>query len=174
MQIEPATLDDCLAVAEVHIEAWQSAYIDFLPAEYLAALSIEKRESMWRGFVTDYPGHLLVARDTGRVTGFMAYGQSRDTGAPSDRAEIWSIYVKPTFWSAGVGRRLWLAALEQIRREGYNSVSLWVIAGNERAIRFYTRAGFVAEPESRGTFEIGGTQLEDIRYVYGVVNPGSK
>ncbi|BES73198.1 GNAT family N-acetyltransferase [Marinobacter nanhaiticus D15-8W] len=165
MQVEPATLEDCLAIAKVHVESWQVAYRDFLPADYLATLSTEKRAATWREFVTRYPGRLLVARDAEHIVGFVAFGPSRDTGAPSDRAEIWSIYVKPSSWSSGVGRCLWLAALKQIRAAGYASVSLWVIAGNERAIRFYTGTGFVPDPESRGTFEIGGTELEDVRYI---------
>ena len=48
----------------------------------------------------------------------------------------------------------------------YKSVSMWVIAGNERAIRFYERAGFVVEPESRKFFELGGATLEELRYVW--------
>jgi len=59
---------------------------------------------------------------------------------------------------------LWLAARRQLLAEGFQVVSLWVIAGNRRAIDFYERAGFVAEPGSRQTFELGGTKLEEIRY----------
>ncbi|WP_165856121.1 GNAT family N-acetyltransferase [Marinobacter sp. JSM 1782161] len=166
MRIESATLNDCHAIAAVHVETWQVAYQAFLPAAYLASLSVEKRAGQWQDFLTRFPGQLLVARRDARILGFIAYGPCRDQGAPGDRAEIWSIYVHPGAWSSGAGRRLWLAALKRLRGSGYRSVSLWVIAGNERAIRFYSRAGFVAEPATRGTFEIDGTTLEDIRYVY--------
>jgi ribosomal protein S18 acetylase RimI-like enzyme len=111
------------------------------------------------------PSHLLVARISGEVAGFIAFGASRDMGAPADRAEVWAIYVKPNFWSVGAGLQLWLAAQETIVAEGYKTISLWVIAGNERAIRLYEHAGFVAEPESRKQFELGGVILEEVRYV---------
>lgn len=165
MRIESAASDDCRAVAEVHVESWQEAYKDILPAPFLASLSVTEREAMWHRMVEHQPGHLLVARIAGQVVGFVAFGASRDEGAPSDRAEVWAICVRPSFWSAGAGRQLWLAALQQVRAEGYKSVSLWVIANNERAINFYTRAGFVADAESLKKFELGGATLEEVRYV---------
>jgi ribosomal protein S18 acetylase RimI-like enzyme len=165
MEVHAATSEDCRAVAEVHVESWQHAYRGILPEQYLALLSVAEREAMWRRMVERQPSHLLVARAGGQVVGFVAFGASRDEGAPNDRAEIWAIYVKAASWSTGAGRLLWLEALQRIVAEGYKSVSLWVIAGNERAVRFYERAGFVVEPESRKSFELGGTTLEELRYV---------
>jgi ribosomal protein S18 acetylase RimI-like enzyme len=166
VQIEPATLDDCRAIAEVHVESWQHAYRGLIPEAYLASLSVSDREATWRRMLELHPADLLLARTAGCVAGFAAFGASRDEGAPPQRAEIWAIYVKPSFWSAGAGRLLWLAALERILAQGYKTVSLWVIVGNERAIRFYERAGFVVDPESRKQLERGGATLEEVRYVF--------
>jgi ribosomal protein S18 acetylase RimI-like enzyme len=165
MRLESATSKDCRAVAEVHVESWQRAYKKILPAAYLASLSVAEREVMWQSLVEREPSHLVLARSDNQVVGFIAFGASRDADAPADRAEIWAIYVKPAFWSAGAGRLLWLEALQRSVAEGYKSISLWVIVGNERATRFYERAGFTAEAESRKSFELGGTMLEELRYV---------
>jgi ribosomal protein S18 acetylase RimI-like enzyme len=165
MQIEPATSEDCRGIAEVHVESWQHAYQSILPEQYLASLSVPAREAVWRRMQERRPSHLLVARNAGQIVGFVAFGASRDEDAPQDQAEIWAIYVKPDFWSVGAGRLLWLAASRQVQAEGYNTVGLWVIAGNQRAIRFYQRAGFMAEPESRRQSELGGVVLEEVRYV---------
>ena len=165
MQIQPATLEDCHAIAEAHVESWQHAYKQILPASYLASLSVTEREAMWRRAVEQWPSQLLVARIAGQIVGFVSFGASRDEGASPECAEVWAIYVLPAFWSAGIGRQLWLAARQRILEAGYKSISLWVIAGNERAIRFYERAGFSAEIESRKQFELGGASLEEVRYV---------
>jgi ribosomal protein S18 acetylase RimI-like enzyme len=166
MEIQAATSEDCRAVAEVHVDSWQLAYRGILPEHYLASLSVAEREAMWRQVVERQPPPLLVARSAGQIVGFVAFGASRDEDAPSDRAEIWAIYVKASSWSSGAGRLLlWLEALRRIVAEGYKSVSLWVIAGNERAVRFYERAGFVVEAESRKSFELGGVTLQELRYV---------
>jgi len=120
---------------------------------------------MWRRMLDVHPASLLVVHAAKQMIGFVSFGASRDDDAPADRAEIWALYVKPSYWSSGAGRLLLQAVLRQIRVQGYSSVSLWVVVGNERAIRFYERAGFVAESESVKQFERGGAQLEEVRYV---------
>ena len=165
MKIYVATSEDCPAVAEAHVESWQHAYRGILSEQYLASLSVAEREAMWRRMVELQPSHLLVARNNSEVLGFVAFGASHDTDAPKDRAEIYAIYVKPAFWSVGAGRMLWLEAKQRIVAAGYQSISLWVIAANRRAIEFYERAGFSAEPDSRKFFELGGTTLEELRYL---------
>lgn len=49
--------------------------------------------------------------------------------------------------------------------EGYDSVSLWVLTGNDRAVRFYERAGLVIESQVRKSFNVGGIAVEELRYV---------
>jgi len=166
IEVEPAAPSDCHAVAEVHVGSWQQAYREVLPAAYLAALSVAQREAMWIRHLEQQPSHLLVARHAGHVVGFVAFGASRDEGVPAERGEIWALYVRPSAWSCGAGLALWLAAAKQLTSEGFTSVSLWVIAGNQRAIRFYARAGFEAELGSRKSFELGGVTLEEVRHVY--------
>ena len=165
MKIHVATSEDCTAVAAVHVESWQHAYRGILSEQYLGSLSVTERADMWRRMVESHPSHLLVARTNSEVVGFVAFGSSHDTSAPQDRAEIYAIYVRSAFWSVGAGRMLWLEAKQRIVAEGYQSISLWVIAANRRAIEFYERAGFSAEPDSRKLFELGGTTLEELRYV---------
>ena len=43
-------------------------------------------------------------------------------------------------------------------------VCLWVLASNARAIGFYRKAGFQAEPSSTKEFVLGGATLTEIRY----------
>ena len=166
MQIEPATLDDARGIAEVHVASWQRAYQDILPAPYLAGLSVERRETMWRDAIEKQLPQLLVARSENGIVGFVSFGASRDEGAKPGSAEIWAVYLLPEVWSQGIGRMLWHAALERIDAQGFKTVSLWVISTNERAIRFYVDAGFVPEPDSLKEFELGGVQLKEIRYVF--------
>lgn len=164
MQIEPAVTDDCRAIAAVHVESWQNAYRDILPAAYLASLSVDAREALWRRLIERRQAQLLVARSAAQITGFVAFGPSRDDDATPRSAELWALYLRPASLSTGAGCALWLAALRRIQEDGYASVSLWVMADNTRAIGFYERAGFVAEPASRRAFELGGGKFWEVRY----------
>jgi ribosomal protein S18 acetylase RimI-like enzyme len=49
--------------------------------------------------------------------------------------------------------------------EGANRISLWVMLGNDRAVRFYTAAGFQVDAGSAKAIEVGGVQVHETRYV---------
>lgn len=179
MQIRNAAIEDCHAVAALHVDAWRHAYRGIFDDAYLTSLSITERETMWRRMVEAHPGRLLVAHDSNRVAserdgpermepapivGFVAFGPSHDQDAPMHRAEIYAIYVAAARWSTGIGRALWLEASHRIAASGSTTVSLWVLSRNRRAIRFYERAGFIAE-SGRKSLRLGDTELEESRLV---------
>ena len=165
MNIDRATLSDVRAVAEIHVDAWRSAYARIVPADCLASLSVEQREAMWRRTVESGQPELLVAKDNGTVLGWVSFGACRDKDAPSSQAEVWAIYVAPNSWFKGVGHQLWQRARELLSQQGYGTCSLWVFPENQQAIRFYQSVGFVADNLPAQQFELGGRQLQEVRYV---------
>lgn len=166
LPIEAATAADCHAIAEVHVGSWRQAYAHILPADYLAALSVDQREARWRNSLQQGLPQLLVARSESGIAGFVAFGPSRDQDAGPQCAEVWALYLAPGFWSQGAGRHLWLAARERLASQGFTTVTLWVIAGNERAIRFYQAAGFRIEDGPGKEFMLGGTLLREHRCIF--------
>lgn len=167
MQIVPATLADARAVAQIHVDSWRAAYREILPADYLASLSVDQREALWRQAIASGEPVLLVAKggDGRDVLGWISFAACRDAGAPASQAEIWALYVAPDAWAMGVGRALWARARELMRAQGCTTCSLWVFAQNERAIRFYRSAGFAPAPVPEQTFELGGRALREACYV---------
>lgn len=157
---------DAGPVARVHVASWQEAYRGIVAPEYLAGLSVSEREKMWAKSIRQNMTELLVAEIDGRIVGFSAIGPCRDEGAGPSDYEIWAIYAAPTHWSRGGGRELWLASRDSSTAKGAARISLWVIANNERAIRFYRAAGFRPEVDSRKPYELGGATLEKERYVW--------
>ena len=166
MRVEAATVEDSRAIAELHVASWQSAYTGIVSEGYLAALSVEQREASWKKQLLEGLPQILVAREGSLLVGFIAFGACRDAQAPSSYGEIWALYVSPSHWSAGVGRTLWLAALASLLERGFTVVTLWVLALNERATRFYAAAGFAVEPGSEKLFTLGGQELAEVRLIY--------
>ncbi len=162
--VVPASTADCRAIAHIHVDAWRAAYVGILSDEFLAALSVDQRETMWREAVTRGSPAVLVAKVAGVVTGWVAFGSPRDDGAPKDRGEIWAIYVAPTAWSLGVGRRLLLEAMQSMTQNGKREASLWVMRDNRRAVRFYSHVGMTEDPTSDKFFELGGRRAKEVRY----------
>ena len=165
MQVAHATPEDARAVAEIHVDTWRAAYASIVPADYLASLSVERRETIWTECIATGTPELLVAKDAGVVQGWLSFAQSRDEGSPKTEAEVWAIYVSPSAWSTGAGRSLWLRARELMLAQGFRSCSLWVFPQNDRAIQFYHSAGFAHDGSAPKSFELGGAQLQEVRFV---------
>lgn len=83
--------------------------------------------------------NILVAKDGDKVIGFVGYGKYRDDTL-SDCGEVFSIYVLADYYGQKVGYELMNAAFEKLT--DYNKIAVWVLKGNERAIKFYMRYGF--------------------------------
>lgn len=165
MEIILASPEDSRAIAEVHVRSWQYAYRDILPTDFLSALSVERRQTMWSASLARGFPEVLVAKMDDQLVGFVAYGPSRSHNATPDSAEIWAFYNAPEVWSCGIGRALWLTARERLIQQDVRSLCLWVIAANQRAIKFYVAAGFVADATPPKHASLGGVQVEELRYV---------
>lgn len=165
LTLRTATVDDAAAIAAIHIRTWQVAYRDLMPASFLAGMALERRTEQWRrSLATGFPAVLLaLAGDT--VAGWIAYGPSRDPDKAGQAAEIVALYVLPTFWQQGVGRRLSEAAMHSLGDAGHTDVTLWVLSANDRARRFYEKIGFSWDQSSK-TIQIGETPLVELRYQY--------
>lgn len=74
-----------------------------------------------------------------QVVGFVCYGVSSQADLQA-AGEIYALYVLADFYDRGIGYQLMQAALEKL--QSYETISLWVLEGNARAIAFYERVGF--------------------------------
>jgi ribosomal protein S18 acetylase RimI-like enzyme len=89
-------------------------------------------------------GHLLLAEDGGRVIGYAMVSETRGqaTLVTADRmAELETLSVADGARGRGVGSALMEAAYAVMRQLGIDEVMLYVLDGNERAMRFYERRG---------------------------------
>ena len=162
--VRPATVRDAKAIAEIHVATWHAAYKDLMPADHLNKMTVEKRQAYWREAIEYSEPQLLVATDGDEVVGFVGYDRSRDPKTRSTVGEIWAMYVAPAHWGKGVGLLLWDGARDGLKDEGCTQVTLWVLLGNERALRFYEQAaGFKREMPSLKTVDFGSVKLEEIR-----------
>lgn len=143
VEIREATPDDARAIAEVHVASWRWAYRDDLPAEFLDGLTVDDRERGWvEWFASSERDGTFVAVRDGGVVGFCSFGPSRGDDASEGIAEILTIYLLEDAVGRGIGRALFAAANDRLRKHGYDRAMLWVMASNDRSRRFYERAGW--------------------------------
>lgn len=75
-----------------------------------------------------------------------------------------AIYVLAAYWRTGVGLALWQAGLQDLMEQGYQRLTLWLLARNGRAIRFYRKLGCVEDTGSERNLQRGGVSLVEVRY----------
>lgn len=80
------------------------------------------------------------------------------------RAEF-GISIAKEFWGLGIGRALMDACIECARSAGYVQLELTVVAGNERAISMYERAGFVEYGRNPKGFNSRTAGYQEIVYM---------
>ena len=166
MAIRLATSEDAQQIAAVHVQSWQAAYRGLLPDDFLAALSVERRIRQWQSILSDPENAVPVFEDDSQVVGFVSYGRCRDEDMDDDKVgEIYAIYLLPDRWGKGFGAALMKGGLSRLAKLGYKFVSLWVLTGNERAIRFYEQFGFQPEGKTKVERGPGGIELHEVRYV---------
>lgn len=165
--IRKALPSDAKAIARVHISSWQDAYRELMPAQYLNSLeaTLAQRESFWLRSLESGESNVWVAEADKHVVGWISVGASRDEeAAGANTGEVMAIYVSARYWQTGAGLALWKAGLQSLRAHGFQGLTLWVLSRNERAVRFYRRAGCVEDTGTERTLQRGGVILEEVRY----------
>ncbi len=130
------TADEIDGKGYVHYKSWQETYTGLVDASYLETqMTLEHCTAIARKW-TD---NVLVAKDGNKVIGFAGYGKYRDDSL-TDCGEVYAIYVPADYYGKKIGYALMNAAVEKL--SAYRAIAVWVLKGNERAIRFYERYGF--------------------------------
>lgn len=142
--IRLARVEDAKSIAVVQMKTWQTAYAGIFPADRLAELDqeLETRIERWGAILGETEQLVIayVAESGSRVVGFTSAGEQIKANFPHD-AELFAIYILPEYHGKGIGRRLFTAAADQLRKSGFSSLLLWVLADNLSSRGFYERLG---------------------------------
>ena len=152
MELRHAVPDDALAVARIHVRAWQTGYRGLLPDGYLDSLRAEDRAARYTFDRLDGPRTTVAVAD-GAIAGF----------ATISGDELCALHVDPGAWSRGIGRALIARARADLAAAGVVEAHLWVLAGNARAQRFYERDGWASDGTARSDV-VWGAAVDEIAF----------
>ena len=158
------TLADAEEIARVHVQCWQEAYAELLPDEFLKNLSADARVAQWRNAISDPDVFVRVAREAGRIVGFVSCGPARDGEAKGADGEIFAIYILKAYHGQKIGRSLIAAAARFWLSKGGRNLIVLSMAGNNQASAFYEALGGVQVYE--GSFEIAGVPMADKGHLF--------
>ncbi|MGD1054680.1 MAG: GNAT family N-acetyltransferase [Nitrososphaerales archaeon] len=139
MAVRPARPDDVPRLSTFVIQAWKEAGPDalgFTGATDEAIKEIASEEFLEK--MLSSPRILMVvAEEDGKIIGFSSVRRVKER-----EAELSGIIVLESATGRGVGTKLLRKAVGAAKRRGYFSMLVKTEVANERAIRFYRRAGF--------------------------------
>ena len=153
VQIHRAVPQDAEALTRLHLDCWDDAYRGLMPLAILDSRreDVPVRVERWRKVLAT--GHTWVAEHDVGLIGFVNAGPG--TELPGLALRVFALYVRAGSWGTGVGHALFDAAV------GDRSAYLWVLEGNDRAIRFYEGRGF--RFDGTGKDEAEGRHLRMVR-----------
>lgn len=157
--IRLAKTSDARGLAVVRVVARQVGFEGMADAEFLASLSVDEDEELWRNVIATRGDQIRVAAVDDRVVGFAIFGPYRISNGddePKTVGELYGFSVHPDSWGTGVANELHDAAVDELRARNLAPLKLWVFEENGRARRFYERHGWVADGVTRSSTMAGG------------------
>lgn len=139
IDIRRAEPRDAGAIADVHHEAWQSAYAGIIPYKALMTM-INRRGTQWWANAIRRAASVLVIEIGGEIAGYATLGRNRTRELPQ-QGEIYELYLKPEYQGIGLGRRLFASAREKLADHGLGGLVVWALEENSNALAFYAGAG---------------------------------
>ena len=162
--VRQAKIADAPAIAQVNIDTWRTAYRKIIPADYLAQLSYEKRESDWQEILENVKNtgiYVCVAENSsGEIVGFASGGCER-MGKYVYQGELFAIYILEEYQRQGIGQQLVQTVATKLAELSLNSMLVWVLEENS-ACRFYEFLG--GEKVAEIQTSKAGVRLKEIAY----------
>jgi ribosomal protein S18 acetylase RimI-like enzyme len=130
-RLRRATATDAAAVARIWADGWRDGHLGHVPEALVAV----RTPASFRDRAAERVSDTVVADVGGFVAGFvMVVGD-----------EVEQVYVSGEHRGSGVATTLLTEAERIVAASGHRRAWLAVVAGNERARRFYERCGWVDE-----------------------------
>ncbi len=144
--VRDALASDADDIARVHVDAWRETYSGVFAEHHFSEDALIRRKQFWSEHLalTPRPRRMVVARRGGVTVGFATSGEASGPDAehgfpPARPLQLFTIYLLASAHGSGLGQKMLDAVL------GESPAQLWVLRGNERAISFYRRNGFIAD-----------------------------
>ena len=162
-----ARLNDASAVGLVQAAVWRSAYGKVLPQEVVELFEAPSFARVWRDSLKNppTPRHVLLVACAGeQVVGFAAVGPGIDKDTDQTSGEVLAFGVHPDARRSGHGSRLLNAAVDTLRDKGFESMSVWLPAGDQDTRAFLTAAGLSPDGAYRDrVINVDGTLAREVR-----------
>jgi len=132
---------DIPTIARVYVESWRETYQGIAPSVFVEGMTEPAAEKIFTESLqpNSFSYFLHVAEVEGRIVGFADGGKER-SHPESGEGELYAIYLLKGLQGKGVGRTLFEASRDSLRRAGMDRMIVWVLEQSP-ARKFYEAMG---------------------------------
>lgn len=156
--------EDDQAIADLHAKSWQENYRGTFSDTFLDDAVFDDRLTVWKDRLAN-PNEdqwVYVAEVKNSLVAFICAYLDKD---PTYGTLIDNLHVHSRCIGQRIGERLMVEVAKLLRANGKQSMYLWVLTSNTKAIRFYRRLGGVPM-ETVHDFDIGDREIVKTRYYW--------
>ena len=141
--IRYANLDDSEVLGKIHSKSSQAGFKDIIPDDILNdVFSTERRTKRFISELSIGSPKSAIIFEEDEPLGFISFGSCRYGNNDKSWIEIWRLYVIREFWGSSVSKELIEWGINEIIKENFKNIELWVLEKNIRARCFYEKMGF--------------------------------
>lgn len=162
--IRYANLEDSDVLGKIHSESLQLAFKNIIPDYVLNVdFGVERRTGRFKRELSEGSPRTAVIFEGNEPAGLISFGKCRYGDNDKSWIEIWRVYFTPKFWGSGIAQELMEWGINEILKENFTNIELWVSEENIRARKFYEKMGFTHD----NTVQIidMGKELKELRYI---------
>ncbi|MBO5477407.1 MAG: GNAT family N-acetyltransferase [Clostridia bacterium] len=140
VNIRKARVEDALQIAIVNVYTWKTQYSGLMPEDVIdnRVANVEQMAMKNKQRIIDDDNY-IVAEVDGTIVGFTRYAKSTYKDY-ENAGEIFALYLLKGFNGKGIGRKLFEAAKDELKRAGYNKMIIKCLKGNP-TLDFYKYMG---------------------------------
>ena len=156
-----ATEENLDSIAELYVCNHKKTYRGLLSDEYLDSLTVETAKNRWADYLCNEKNKLWTAFDGKTFLGFVAATEDEEL---ENTWYLDSLHVNENARGIGVGTALIKTVTEYAVKNGYESMSICVVKGNEKAKNLYLKLG--AEPYKDFEDNFGKTHTNSEKLIW--------
>lgn len=154
---------DATNIATLHNQCVKVDYDGLIPERYINISVQDRRIAAWRGWINRSQVSTFIAEDRQTPVGFTTV--QPDNGSPNrDALELIGVYVLPSYWGRGIGRKLLDHALQEAIERKCSKIVVWEIESNTTGRNFYESLGFKSGENSRIFLEQLDEPIREVEY----------
>jgi ribosomal protein S18 acetylase RimI-like enzyme len=156
---QQSDIDDLITV---NISVWRSTYQGIFAEDVLNAMTPESLLDKWKGTLVKSSDRICyVAVSQYDVIGYVVCGKNRNENLTFDW-ELYAIYILETYQRKGIGKKLFLQAVNIMKERGARSFRLFVLKENIATRKFYEF--FKPDFQMERSISLGGMNYAEIGY----------